>query len=410
MKKFLVIPLAALLLFSACAPAEDSGEAQSAPSTGVTINVYNWGEYISDGSDDSLDVNREFTKQTGIRVNYTNFASNEEMYAKLQGGGVDYDVLVPSDYMISRLAQEGMLAELDFSNIPNYELIDEKFRTNPEYDPEGKYSVPYLWGVVGILYNEDKVDDVVDSWEILWNEKYKSQILMFDNPRDAFGVAQKLLGYSFNTTDENAWKKAAQKLREQKPLVQAYAMDQILDKMGNNEAALAPYYSGDSLTLREDNESIRFAVPKEGTNYFVDAFCIPKSSKKKEAAEAYINFMCSTEIAYANAEYVGYSSPHKEAAARHREYLLEEFGEEGAEIAYPTELGDVETFVNLPVDTNLLMDELWILVKVGSEDNPLLIVGVIVAFFLIWIGVAVYKRRRNGRDFLKNGGKAIIIK
>ena len=411
MKKLALCALfAGLLLLSACAPAGGSEKAPSAPKTGVTINVYNWGEYISDGSDGSVDVNREFTKKTGIKVNYTTFSNNEELYAKLLGGGVDYDVIVPSDYMISKLAQEGMLAELDFSNIPNYKLLDESFRVGVEYDPENKYSVPYLWGMVGILYNTEMVDEPVESWKILWDEKYKKQIFMFDNPRDAFGVAQKLLGYSFNTTDEDEWRAAMEKLKEQKPLVQAYAMDQILDKMGNNEAALAPYYSGDSLTLREDNENIRFAVPKEGTNIFVDAFCVPKTSRKRAEAEAYINYMCSTEAAYANAEYVGYSSPHTEAAKMHREFLLEEFGEEGAEIAYPASYENFETFINLPPETNLLIDELWVLVKVGSNDDPLSIVLVIGAFFLVWVAVVAYKRVKGRKESTSQGGKLVAPK
>ena len=261
-KKFFAVFFALLVLCTAVVPvfadeADDwdfSEEYPTAEPTGVTINVYNWGEYISNGTEGSLDVNAEFTRRTGIEVNYTTFDSNESLYSKLAGGGASYDVIVPSDYMISKLMNENMLAELDFSNIPNFEYIDEQFR-NPDYDPENKFSVPYTWGTVGLFYNTDYVTEPVTSWSILWDEQYSGKILMFDNPRDAFAIAQERLGFSLNSTDESEWEQAAMLLKEQKPLVQAYVMDQIFDKMESGEAWLAPYYSGDAGTLVENNEN-----------------------------------------------------------------------------------------------------------------------------------------------------------
>lgn len=260
----------------------------------ISINVYNWGEYISTGADEgTLDVNTEFEKLTGIKVNYTNFATNEELYAKLKGGGASYYIVIPSDYMISKMIKEKLIQKLDFDNIPNFSYIMDNFR-NMEYDPENEYSVPYTWGTVGIIYDETVVDineEDID-WDLLWNEEYADQILMFDNPRDAFAIAEILLGYSLNTENPDELAAAAEKLKKQKKVVQGYVMDEIFDKMGAGDALIAPYYAGDALTIMEENDSLNFVVPKSGTNLFVDAMCIPKSSKQKEAAEMYINFMC----------------------------------------------------------------------------------------------------------------------
>ncbi|MCR4693485.1 MAG: ABC transporter substrate-binding protein, partial [Firmicutes bacterium] len=234
---------------------------------GMSINVYNWGEYISDGSDGLLDVNSEFTKLTGIQVNYSTYATNEELYAKLKGGGASYDVIIPSDYMISRMIKEGMLQKLDFANIPNFENIMDKFR-DKDYDKGNQYSVPYTWGTVGIIYDNTAIDmpeEYID-WDILWNEDYADSILMFDNPRDAFAIAETLLGYSMNTENPREIKAAAEKLKEQKPLVQSYVMDEIFDKMGAGEAVLAPYYAGDAVTLMDEYDHLSFVIPKSGTN------------------------------------------------------------------------------------------------------------------------------------------------
>lgn len=335
----------------------------------ISINVYNWGEYISTGADEgTLNVNAEFTRLTGIKVNYTNYATNEELYAKLKGGGANYDVIIPSDYMISKMIKENMLQPLDMDNIPNFRYIMPTF-VNPAYDPENAYSVPYTWGTVGIIYNTSMIDiprEDID-WDILWNPDYADQILMFDNPRDAFAIAEIMMGYSLNTEDPVELSAAANKLKEQKSVVQAYVMDEIFDKMAANDAWLAPYYAGDALTILEDNEDLDFAVPKSGTNLFVDAMCIPAGAKQKEAAEMYINFMCEPDIAYANIDYICYSTPHSAAY----EMLDEET--RNNPVSYPgDEYLDENTtiFVNLSDEANLQMQTLWTEMKSAEADSP----------------------------------------
>lgn len=335
----------------------------------ISINVYNWGEYISTGADEgTLNVNAEFTKLTGIKVNYTNYATNEELYAKLKGGGAYYDVIIPSDYMISKMIKEDMLQKLDMDNIPNFKYIMPSF-VDPAYDEENEYSVPYTWGTVGIIYNKDMVDipeEDID-WDILWNEDYTDQILMFDNPRDAFAIAEIMMGYSLNTEDPVELNAAADKLKEQKSVVQAYVMDEIFDKMAANDAWIAPYYAGDALTILDENEDLGFVVPKSGTNLFVDAMCIPVGAKQKEAAEMYINFMCEPDIAYANIDYICYSTPHSAAF----EMLDEET--QTNPVSYPgDEYLDENTtiFVNLSDEASLLMQTLWTEMKSAENETP----------------------------------------
>ena len=258
---------------------EDTAYYEKFKDQGISINVYNWGEYISDGSESGMtDVNKEFEALTGIKVNYTTYATNEEMYAKMKGGGADYDIIIPSDYMISRMIKEDMLAKIDYSAMPNTKYIMDSFR-GLEYDVNDEYSVPYMWGTVGIIYDKDIVTEENIGWDILWNEKYEGNILMFDNPRDAFAIAENMSGYSMNTESADELKGAAEKLKEQKPLIQAYVMDQVFDKMGAGEAALAPYYAGDAVTLMQDYDNLDFAIPESGTNIFVDAVCFPKPRK-----------------------------------------------------------------------------------------------------------------------------------
>lgn len=396
-KKFFAIFFALLVFCTAGVPAfadeaddwDFSEEYPTAEPTGVTINVYNWGEYISNGTEGSLDVNAEFTRRTGIEVNYTTFDSNESLYSKLAGGGASYDVIVPSDYMISKLMNENMLAELDFSNIPNFEYIDEQFR-NPDYDPENKFSVPYTWGTVGLFYNTDYVTEPVTSWSILWDEQYSGKILMFDNPRDAFAIAESMLGYSLNTRDEDELRAAAYKLIEQKPFVQAYVMDQIYDKMERGEAWIAPYYAGDYLMMAEENEDLRFCFPEEGFNFFIDALCIPTCATNKEGAEAYINFLCSPEVNSENLDYLGYSTP--ESAAK--EYMDPETA--ASDIAYPSEetLSRGEAFLYLDQETTHLMDSLWLEVKTEGETDYTPIIGISATVLL----AAVYLTARGVRD------------
>ena len=324
---------------------------------GISINVYNWGEYIADGEDGTVDINDEFTKLTGIKVNYSTYATNEELYAKLKAGAASYDIIIPSDYMISRMIDEGMLEELDKENIPNYSYIMDKFMT-PEYDDGARYTVPYTWGTVGIIYdkNEITLDESEIDWDILWDKTYSDRILMFDNPRDAFAISEILLGYSLNTENPEELKAAAQKLTEQKNVVQAYVMDEIFDKMGAGEAVLAPYYAGDAVTLMADYEHLGFVVPKSGTNMFVDAMCIPKGAEQKEAAEMYINFMCEPEIALSTAEYIGYSTPHTAAY----DMLPDEIKNDGISYLDDEYLNNNTTiFRNLSPEANQLMQDLW---------------------------------------------------
>ena len=283
----------------------------------VTLNVYNWGQYIADGSDDSLEVIKAFEERyPHIKVNYSTYDSNEMMYSKLSNGGITVDVIIPSDYMIARLIEEDMLLELDYDNIPNYQYIDDTFK-NTAYDPENKYSVPYTWGTVGILYNTKYVDEAdVTGWELLWNEKYAGKILTFGNSRDAFGIAQYLLGYSVNTTDKQELQNCAALLKEQKPLLQQYVMDEIFATMQNEEAWIAAYYAGDCLTMMSENENLAFYLPEnQGFNLFIDAMCIPSCAQEKEAAELFINFLCDPEIAGANMDWICYSTPISEAKA-----------------------------------------------------------------------------------------------
>ena len=241
---------------------------------------------------DSMDVIKEFEAETGIKVNYLTFDSNESMYTKLKTGGTSYDVIIPSDYMIAKLISEDMLEPIDFANTPNYQYIDEAFR-DQAYDPENKYSVPYTWGTVGLIYDTQYVsDEDAKSWSCLWNSKYAGKLLMFDNPRDAFAIAESMLGYSYNTEDAQELKNAADLLATQKPVLQAYVMDQIFDKLERGEAWAAPYYAGDYLTMVAENPDLAFSFPEDGFNIFIDAMCIPKGCQNKEGAEAFINFLC----------------------------------------------------------------------------------------------------------------------
>ena len=384
MKRIFALLLAMLLLAPGAAAAEYNPD--------VTINVYSWGEYIANGTDGSMDINAEFTRRTGIKVNYTTFDSNESLYSKLVGGGADYDVIVPSDYMVSRLIDEGMLLPLDYENIPNYQYIDEQFRS-PGYDPEEKYSVPYTWGVVGVFYKTRYIDEVT-SWESLWNDEYAGKILMFDNPRDSFAIAQFLLGQDVNTTDPEEWRAAADLLKAQKPLVQAYVMDQIFDKMESGEAWIAPYYAGDAAILVDNSEDIDFAVPKEGTNFFVDAMCVPKTASHKREAEEYINFLCEPEISGANMDYVGYSTP--ETAAR--EYLDPEVAESPLHYPDAETIASTQIFVNLPGETSKQVDQLWAEVKMGGPGESAVLVAIILGFLGVYIAIIVYKRRKRKRE------------
>ena len=364
----------------------------------ITLNVYNWGEYISVGTDgESMDINAEFQALTGITVNYTTFDTNESLYSKLKSGGAQYDIIIPSDYMIGKMINEDMLAPLDFSNIPNYSMIGEQYK-NRDYDPQNQYSVPYTWGYVGIIYNTTMVTKPVDSWSILWDEEYAGDILMFDNSRDAFAIASKKLGLSLNPANTEEIDLATKELEAQRSVVQAYVMDQIFDKMGGGEAALAPYYAGDAITMIEENPDLAFAIPKEGTNYFVDAMCIPKDSANKEAAEMYINFLCETPVAIANTLYIGYSTPQIVAEAA----LPEEVREN--RIAYPSEetIANMETFSVLPDELNSYMDKAWSDMRSSSDrggNGWMIIVAFLVAVAAIVVILTLRSRKKKRNDY-----------
>lgn len=358
MKKVICVVLSVLLAMSCLAGLSGCGSSKK-----TTLYVYNWGQYISEGDDGSLDVIAAFEEAyPNIRVQYSTYDSNEIMYSKLSNGGITVDVIIPSDYMIGRMVQEGMLEELNFSNIPNYQYIDDSFK-NTSYDPENKYSVPYTWGTVGIIYNTKYVDEAdVTGWELLWNEKYAGKILMFDNSRDAFGIAEYLLGYDVNTTDEAELQACSAKLAEQKPVVQQYVMDQIFDAMENEEAWIAPYYAGDYLTMVEENPDLAFYRPTaQGYNMFIDAMCIPTCCQEKEAAEAFINFLCSPEVSSANMEFLGYSVPSTAA----KELMDPEVA--GSKVAYPDAdtLTTGTSFNFLPEETSRYMESLFMEVRNG---------------------------------------------
>lgn len=395
MKKCLTLLLAAVLCFVLAAPCfaaveiEDGYDYRRFANANMTLNVYNWGEYISNGSDDSLDVVEEFEALTGIRVNYTTYDTNESLYAKLKSGAGNYDVIIPSDYMIGKMAQEGMLAELDMDNIPNFRFIGEPYKSRT-YDLENKYSVAYMWGVVGIIYNTTMVDeaDVEQGWGLLWDEKYAGNILMFNNSRDAFAIAGKMLGHSLNPASTQEIDQAAEKLKEQKGVVQSYVMDEVFDKMGGGEAAIAPYYAGDGITMMEENDDLAMFIPAEGSNFYVDAMCVPATSTKKEAAEMFINFMCETEVALANTEFIYYSSPHTEVPALLPEELRD------SELMYPPEdlLARCETFEVLPDELNLAMDAAWSDVRSYDESGSGWVMPIVLLIMLI-MAIAGFVRK-----------------
>ena len=384
MKKVLAAVLTLVLLcplFTGI-PAQAEGET-------VTINVYNWGQYIGDGSDGTIDVNAEFTKRTGINVNYTTYDSNETMQTKLETGGSSYDIIIPSDYMIGRLIEKDMLEKLDFSNIPNYQYIDDRYK-NTIYDPANEYSVPYTYGTVGIIYNTKYVTKPVDSWSILWDGEYADKILTFDNPRDLFAISQLLLGYSLNDTDPAMYEACYKKLLEQKPVLQNYVMDQIFDAMINESAWIAPYYAGDFITMKQDNPDLAFCYPKEGYNFFIDAICIPKGCEHKAEAEAYINFLCDPEISGQNMDAIGYATPIPEA----KEYLSEEFAN-SPEVYFDDDVfAKSQMFEAIPDEAMQMMNDYWSKLKVeGTSYTLYIVIG--AAIVVAIIAIVLIRRRKK---------------
>lgn len=350
MKKIISFILCAVLIgtsavfFAGCGSnsADDKGE----------VNIYNWGDYVANGMDGLLDVVDEFEKETGIKVNYTTYDTNEELYNMLKNSNAAYDVIVPSEYMITMLRNEDMLMELNFDNIPNYKYINDRFK-KLSCDPEGKYSVCYSWGVTAMIYDKTKVDKKPTSWEALWDENLKGDILMINNSRDAMAIAMQLCGIDPSKFTKADVDKAAEKLKEQKPLVKKYVMDQVFTEMEGSQAAIAPYYAGDIAVIMENNEDLDYAFPQDGSNLFYDAFCIPKSSKNKENAEAFINFMHKPEIAAENCKYLRYGTPNDGAL----EFLDEEI--KNSELTFPGDeyLDKCYTFGDVDSETYAYMQD-----------------------------------------------------
>lgn len=352
MKKIIVsilILLLSLLALSGCSSANKK-----------TVVVYNWGQYISDGTDNTLNVISAFEKKTGYKVVYRTYESNEELYGLLKNGSIQCDVIIPSDYMISRMIEEGLIQKLNFANIPNYVNIGASYK-NLQYDPKNEYSVPYTWGTTGIIYNTKMVKKTVDSWNILWDPDFKGQVLMFRNPRDAFAIALLKLGYSINTTDEKQLRQAADELKKFNRNKQAYVMDEVFDKMEGSNAAIAPYYAGDFFTMRDKNADLAFVHPKEGFNIFVDAMCVPTNAANKAGGEAFINFMLDPKIGKANIDYIEYSTPNTAV------YKLLDDDVKNDPISYPSKeaLKKGQVMINLPAKTNELMQSLWLEVLNG---------------------------------------------
>lgn len=317
--------------------------------------VYNWGEYIDP------EVLTMFEEETGIDIVYEEFETNEILYPKISSGAIAYDVICPSDYMIQRMIENDLLSEINFDNIPNLKNIGKQYlERSRQFDPENKYSVPYCWGTVGILYNKMMVDEPVDSWSILWDPKYKDNILMQDSVRDAFGVTLKYLGYSLNSIDLDELTEAKNLLIEQKPLVQAYVIDQVRDKMIGNEAALGVIYSGEAIYTQKENPNLEYVIPKEGSNIWIDSWVIPKNAEHKENAEKFINFLCRPDIALMNFEYITYSTPNE--AARE---LIEDESIRNSEIAFPdlSKYDNLETFQYLGTEADQVYGDLWNKVK-----------------------------------------------
>ena len=391
-------------LLISCADEADDGDV-------ITLYVYNWGEYMEDGSGDNENVNDMFeewyykTHGKRVEVNYSTYSSNESMYAKISSGAVNYDVIVPSDYMIERMINEGLLHKLNYSNIPAIGNILDKFQ-NAGYDPDtdgdgySDYSVPYLYGMIGIIYNTEIVDDAdIGSWDLMWNEDYAGNILQFNNSRDAFGSAMYYLGHcdDINTDDEAIWQKALAALKEQKPILQGYVMDEIYNKMENGSAAIAAYYAGDYLTMFENNEDLEFYYPEEGTNLYVDAMCVPASSQNKTIAEHYINFMLTEAPAIANAEYTYYASPNK-LVVENEDYIayMNDIKEDAYEKMYATDEVKTSSYRNLQGDKLLLLNNLWEELKsdITVSGGIYAICGVILGS-LAGLGIFFFVRRKK---------------
>lgn len=398
----------------------------------ITLNVYNWGEYISDGSEGTLDVNKLFEDYFnknlaskygfGVEVNYTTYANNEEMYQKIKFGAGSYDIIIPSDYTIELLRRDNLLIPLDYSIITNFDNIRDDLKgENATYDPGNVYSVPYTYGMVGIIYNTAFVNEEdTGSWDLLWNEKYKGKLLQFNNPRDAFGTAMYYNNIDINSQNKADWDRALESLLEQRPLIQAYVNDEIFNKMTTASAVAAPYYAGDFFTMAEKNEDLAFYYPEEGTNYFVDAMCVPKTAKHPEIAMEYINFMLTEEPAVANAAYIGYASPNK-LVRYNAEYRaqMDEYHEDWEYILYEKNPGREpgganENYSFDPIyksftpEIQEYSNALWESLK--TENSTELWVHIVSALIVVGvIGLAVYSiyiRKKRSKHYRLRDKKA----
>ena len=416
--------LIALLAFTSCGEGGESYDGKT-----ITLNVYNWGEYISDGFQGSMDTNAEFEKYyyekfgVKVRVNYTTYATNEDMYSKLKSGAGTYDIVVPSDYMIQKMIEEDMLLAFDATKIENYANISDSFK-GTYYDKNNMYSVPYTYGMVGVIYNTalvDAEDYEARSWNLLWNEKYKGKILQFNNPRDAFATAMYLEGLDVNSKDKAVWEAALRKLSEQKPLVQGYVNDEIFNKMTTASAAIAPYYAGDYITMLDQNEDLAFYYPTEGTNYFVDAMCIPKNAKHPEIAMEYINFMLSEEPAVANALYIGYASPN--TVVQNNATYRAEMGEEAIKVlyevspdvhnaAYEAKVGGTACYESFSPEIQAHVNTLWESLKTENSTELWVHItaGVIVSGVILLAGYSTYVKKKRSRDYRMRDRAARLAK
>ena len=398
MKKFFSVFIAVLVVLSAYVmpvsaideifPQETIEYYKNLGLQGTILNVYNWGEYIDD---EEIDVVSQFERLTGCDVNYTTFESNENMYSKLSGGGVSYDIIIPSDYMVERLISEDMLLPLDYNNIPNYDKYFDSVKYGHLVENGiSDYAVIYNVGTTILIYNKNFVKEEPTSWKVLWDEQYAGKVLMFNNPRDSFAIAQFVLGQSINTTEKAEWDAAADLLMEQRKLVKPeYVMDEIFIKMESGEYAFATYYAGDYELMVENNPDLGFAFPEEGVNTFYDAMCIPSASQNKKGAEAFINFMMEPEIALANAEYIYYATPNK-AVLENPDYSLAD-----SEAVYPETLENAQEFHNLPTDTLQYMNSLWMKVK-GENDAQGLYIGFfsVIAVVVVIIIAHIIKKKK----------------
>ncbi len=363
---------------------------------GTEINVYNWGEYIADGSDGLMDAVSEFERLSGIKVNYTNFENNENMYAKLTGGGVSYDVITPSDYMVERLIDEGRLLKLDYGNIPNMKYVKEDCQ-HLYFDPQQEYTVCFNTGLTALIYNKKLVKEEPKSWKVLWDDQYRDKVLMFNNSRDAFGIAQSILGQDFNTENEQDWAKAAQLLAEQKDKVNpVYVMDEVFNLMESGEYAFATYYSGDYLLMLENNEDLGYCFPEEGVNLFYDAFCVPDCAQNKAGAEAFINFMHEPNVAFDNEEYIYYASANAAVEENEESSLYKNTA------VYPNPMPKYQCFKNLPQNILEVQNSLWSKVKSGKlgesnkrEEKRIYVISSVLLIIVILILIYRFIRKKQ---------------